>query len=274
MTFPYRQVFQQVEESLIRYGSRSRPAAEIRAKLDKYKTVPELTDDNCFSILVKVVFYCGFRAATVDAREEAIDRWFPDWRTVAEYSDDDVEKIMSDPGMIRHKQKITACIHNAKVMKQLIQSHGSFAQYIAYFGPADSSENLRRLKSDLIEQFRYIGEVTVYHFLKDIGMPVLKPDRVICRIFHRLGLIESEGQLCETIAEGRKFAEATGWPIRYIDFVFVVYGQAQTEEVGIDRGICLKKPRCHECGVREFCRWYQTSANKPSQQTAPVSRLS
>jgi DNA-3-methyladenine glycosylase I len=70
-----------------------------------------------------------------------------------------------------------------------------------------------------------------------------------------LGLTETEGQLLKTVLQGRKFAEATGLPIRYIDIVFVAYGQAQSMEFGIDRGICLKNPRCNECGVKEFCRW-------------------
>jgi DNA-3-methyladenine glycosylase I len=272
MTFPHRKVFRQVEESLIQYGSRHLSPAQIHAELDVYKTFAdrELTDDLCFSILLYVVFYSGFRAATVTARTEAINRWFPNWRTVADYADDNVTAIMSDPGMVRNRRKITACIENAKVMRQLIAEHGSIAQYIASFAPANSFENLLLLKEELEARFHYLGGITVYHFLTDIGMPVLKPDRVICRIFNRLGLTETDGQLLKTVIQGRKFAEATGLPIRYIDIVFVAYGQAQSMEFGIDRGICLKEPRCYECGVKEFCRWYQAAANKPFQQTGPA----
>ncbi len=266
MTFPYQSVFQQVEESLIHYGSRRLPSTEIRAALDVFKKFAgrELPDDLCFSILLYVVFYSGFRAAVVKARTETINRWFRDWRTVADYSDDDVTAIMADPGMIRNRRKITACIENAKVMRQLIAEHGSFARYIASFAPGDSFENLLLLKEELEARFQYLGGVTVYHFLTDIGMPVLKPDRVICRVFSRLGLTETEGQLLKTVLQGRKFAEATGLPIRYIDIVFVAYGQAQSTEYGIDRGICLKEPRCRECGVKEYCNWYKSAANKPS----------
>jgi DNA-3-methyladenine glycosylase I len=261
MTFPYREVFQQVEKSLIQYGSRRLPMAKIRAGLDVYKTFAgrELTDDLCFSILLYAVFYSGFRAATVTARKDTINRWFPDLRTVADYGDENVAAIMADPRMIRNRRKITACIENAKTMKRLIAEHGSFRRYIASFEPADSFENLLLLKEDLEARFQYLGGVTVYHFLTDIGMPVLKPDRVISRIFNRLGLIEVEGQLLKTVIQGRRFAEATGLPIRYIDIVFVAYGQARSVEFGIDNGICLMEPRCRECGVKEFCRWYTDS---------------
>ena len=269
MAFPYRRVFERVEESLIQYGSRHLPPERIRAKLNVYKTFAgrELTDERCFSILLYVVFYSGFRAATVNARRETINRWFPDWHTVSGYTDDDITAIMSDPGMIRNRRKITACIENARVMARLIEEYGSFGRYIASFAPADSFENLLLLKKELQARFQYLGEVTVYHFLTDIGMPVLKPDRVICRIFYRLGLVETEGQLLKTVIQGRKFADATELPIRYIDIVFVAYGQAQSTEFGMDRGICLKEPRCVVCGIKEFCRWYQAAPKQPLQQT-------
>jgi DNA-3-methyladenine glycosylase I len=258
MTFPYQRAFQLAEEALIRYGSNQRPFDEIRTELDDYKTFAgrELTDQLCFSILVHVVFYSGFRAATVTARMSVIDRWFPDWRTVSDYTQDDVAAIMADPGMIRNRRKIAACIANARVIRQLIGDHGSFAQYIKSFEPTSSFENLLLLKEELEARFQYLGGITVYHFLTDIGMPVLKPDRVICRIFQRLGLTETESQLLKTVLQGRKFAEATGLPIRYIDIVFVAYGQVRSTEFGIDRGICLSDPRCSVCGLTELCRWY------------------
>jgi DNA-3-methyladenine glycosylase I len=105
MTFPYRTVFQQVEESLIQYGSQHLPQDQIRVALDFYKTFAEreLTDALSFALLRDVVFYSGFRAATVTARMNTIKCWFPDWRTVTDYSDADVAKIMSDSGMIREQ---------------------------------------------------------------------------------------------------------------------------------------------------------------------------
>jgi DNA-3-methyladenine glycosylase I len=259
MAFPYQQVFQLTLESLVEYGSQRKPEAEIHAALDHYRTLAglELTDDRAFSILVEVVFYSGFRAATVSARMATIKRWFPDWRTVADYRKSNVTAIMSDPAMIRNSRKIVACINNAKEMREVIREHGSFAQYIASFGRMDSLENLLLLKEELEARFHYLGGVTVYHFLTEIGMPVLKPDRVICRIFHRLGLIEKEEQLLKTVIQGRKFAEATQLPIRYIDIVFVAYGQAQSLEFGLDRGICLLTPRCEHCGLKKSCRYYQ-----------------
>lgn len=113
------------------------------------------------------------------------------------------------------------------------------------------------LKEGLEGHFSYLGGITVYHFLTDIGLKVLKPDRVICRIFKRLGLIENENQLLKTVIHGRKMAEQTQLDIGYIDIVLVAYGQEQSEAFGIDKGICLSKPRCEYCdkGIKDLCSY-------------------
>ena len=77
----------------------------------------------------------------------------------------------------------------------------------------------------------------------------------MCRIFERLGLLENQNQLLKAVLQGRKFSEATGFPIRYIDIVFVAYGQMKSEEIGIAEGICLKSPRCNECSIQRYCRF-------------------
>jgi DNA-3-methyladenine glycosylase I len=119
-------------------------------------------------------------------------------------------------------------------------------------------------------RFDYLSKITSYHFLTDIGMPVLKPDRVIRRIFYRLGLIEdeseSEAQLLDSVYQGRKFVQATGYPIRYIDIVFVAYGQVYSTGTGIGQGICLKDhPRCEVCGVRDDCRYFAAKTDAAIQ---------
>ena len=260
--FPYKGVFDTVESSLIRLGSVSKPEAAIRANLDKFKSfgTRTLADDDYFSILVFVAFYFGFKAATVTARQSVIKAHFPDWRTVAAYTEADIRRVIDDTKMISHEGKIRACVANAKLMGEVIAEHGSFKRYVDSFAPSESFENLLLLKESLSASFAYLGGVTVYHFMTDIGLPVLKPDRVMCRIFTRLGLLENEDQLLKAVLQGRKFAEATGHPIRYIDIVFVAYGQVQSLEFGLDHGVCLKTPRCSECGVQRYCNYRELNA--------------
>ena len=257
--FSYKKTFLAVEKSLLDYGSQRMPRKEIQKALDQYKTYGdrEITDDLAYTILVQVVFYSGMLAATVTKRMPVIRELFADYRKVADYSPEDVDRLLANGKMLRNRRKIEACVQDANVMRQIVERHGSFASYMSTFDPNASFENLLLLKEELEARFAYLGGITVYHFLTDLGLPVLKPDRVIARLFRRLGLVEYERQHLKTVIHGRKFAQATGLPIRYIDIVLVAFGQVQSTEMGIDRGICLDEPRCKLCSLTGVCQFYR-----------------
>jgi len=255
----YKAIFEGVESTLLSIGSQNLPLDKIRENLEWFKNVEGkvYSDADYYWTLVCVIFYAGFKAATVNAKLSLIRKWFPDYKTVANYDKGKVKEILNDPEMIRNQRKIQACINNAYIFKGIVNDYRSFKEYIDSFAPTESFENLMLLKEELEYRFSGLGKITTYHFLTDIGLPVLKPDRVICRIFQRLGLIESDKQLIKTVIQGRKFAQATGHPIRYIDIVFVSYGQMESIEFGIDRGICLEtNPYCALCGISKYCTYY------------------
>jgi DNA-3-methyladenine glycosylase I len=260
----YKAIFEKVESTLINVGSASLSADKIRASLDYFKHLEgkAFSDADYYWILVDVVFYAGFRAATVNDKLNLIHQYFPDYETVAGYDGGKPGEILSDPEMIRNKRKVQACIKNATAFKSIVSEHGSFQAYIDSFSPTASFENLMLLKEELEYRFTGLGRITTYHVITDIGLPVLKPDRVICRIFRRLGLIESDEQLLKTLIQGRKFAQATGHPIRCIDIVFVTYGQVKSQELGLDSGICLEQnPLCSICGVTDYCNYSEKNAS-------------
>jgi DNA-3-methyladenine glycosylase I len=255
----YKAIFEKIESTLINIGSQNLPADEIRAKLDAFKKLEgkTFTDAEYYWILVYVVFYSGFKAATVNEKLDLIRKYFPDYLTVSKYSNNKIMEILDDFHMIKNRRKIQACVVNAKTFKSIVDENGSFQAYIHSFTPTASFENLMLLKEELEYRFNGLGRITTYHFLTDIGLPVIKPDRVICRIFKRLGLIESEEQLLKTVIQGRKFAEAINQPIRYVDIVFVAYGQVKSEDFGLTSGICLENnPLCSLCGVKNDCNYY------------------
>ena len=256
----YQAIFDKVEGTILSLGSQVLPAEQIRRSLDDYKRIEGKTfsDADYYRILVDATFYSGFAAATVSDHLDSIHSHFADYGEVAGYEDAQVDDICHDPEMIKNRAKVEACVKNARVFVEIVRRFGSFGKYVESFGatslePADAFGNLLLLKEDLECRFTRMGSVTSYHFLTDIGMPVLKPDRVICRIFKRLGLIDTEEHRLKAVVQGRKFAEATRYPIRHVDVVFVVYGQKKSPWVGLASGICLAKPHCSACGVREYC---------------------
>lgn len=255
----YRAIFDAVEKTLFAVGSKKLPLEKIHEELEESKHLEgkRFSDDDYYRTLVHIIFYSGFRAQTVTDKLHVIDRHFPTYAIVATYGEQEVNAILRDGDMIRNHTKIRSCLNNAKIVEQLVHKHGSLQNYIDSFEPLQSAGHLFRLKDDLQNRFAGLGDITVYHFLTDIGLPVLKPDRVIVRIFTRLGLVKRDASPSEVIEQGKKFAEVTGHPIRYIDLVLVAYGQVQTRELGIEKGICLEaNPSCSKCGVSQYCDYH------------------
>lgn len=264
METDYSEIFKKVENSLKKHSYFDE--VKFTANYGRYKTFENRiqTDKELYQLLVTIIFYSGFRASTVEVRKNTILKHFPDHSTVSTYTDNEINAILADPEMIKNRRKIECCVTNAKIFKKITDEYGSFNKYLENFKPRESFENLIQLKEELEFNFDYLAGTTVYHFFADLGYNVLKPDRVILRIFKRLGLIENEKQLLKAVVQGRKFAEATGLPIRYIDIIFVKYGQeGKSNEFGLVNGICLSKnPSCNLCELTNCCQYHNEMSSK------------
>ncbi len=249
-----KSLFTAIENSVVAEGKTLVP--EVREVIDRVCADARMdeSDDDLFHKLVLVVFYSGFRAATVTAKREVILRHLGDWRRAKDFGPAEVSAVLADQEMIANRAKVEACVHNAKQVALLSERHGSFAGYLKSFP-------LEELREELKDTFKFLGKVTVYHFMTDTGFDVLKPDRVVMRVFHRLGLVEDLDRHEEAIEVGRKIAAAAGVPIRRVDRVVVAFGQVETKEFGLAHGICLEtKPRCMACGVSARCHQHQNLA--------------
>jgi len=253
MDIDYKNIFSLTEKSLIKQhsGHSKIPFADMFSKYHNLKFC-KLDDDDYFQIIKEVIFYSGFKANIVKNKLEIINKNLPDYKSVSLFDDKNLEAILAEKKMFKNKKKISATISNAIKIKSIIKQYGSFQSYIDSFNPTVSFENLLLLKEELQYRFDYLGGVTVYHFLMNIGLNVIKPDRVLVRIFKRLGLIENEKQFFKTIFQARKFATATGYSIRYIDIIFVTYGQQG------ESAICLEEnPHCDLCYLTRHCNYFQ-----------------
>lgn len=209
-----------------------------------------LSDNEYFIKLRNIVFYSGFKASYVNRRMETLNKHFPHYCTVSKYGKDEIKKILSDDDMIKNERKINAVVSNAKEIQNIMRENASFFDYLNKFEPEKSIDNLLSLKKDLQFRFDYLGEITVYHFLMDIGLDVLKPDRVITRIFTRLGLLKSEKEYWEAVKVGIEISKIVNKPIRTVDILFVQYGQILDGA----ESICLKEnPQCEICKIKKYC---------------------
>lgn len=131
----YKAIFDRIESTLISVGSENRPAHSIRENLEPYKRFEGkvFSDSECFQKLVDVIFYSGFRAATVTAKLELIHKHFPGYQTVAGYGDDKVAEMLSDGGMIRNDAKFVLVFRMPKSFKPLSKSTAHFASTLIHF---------------------------------------------------------------------------------------------------------------------------------------------
>lgn len=97
----------------------------------------------------------GFRAA-YDAFD--VDR-------VAAYGDEDVARLLNDPGIIRNRLKVAAAIHNAQVIQQLRAEHGSFHDWLQIHRDKDKPAWCKLFKAT----FKFTGGEIVNEFLMSLG---------------------------------------------------------------------------------------------------------
>jgi DNA-3-methyladenine glycosylase I len=108
-----------------------------------------------------------------------------DLHKVSKYSDKEVDKLLHNPDIVRHKLKILATIENAKQIISVQQQYGSFDNYIWSFVNSKEQANLWHNQSDVpsstIESitmskelkkrgFKFIGPTTCYSFMQASGM--------------------------------------------------------------------------------------------------------
>jgi len=141
-----------------------------------------VTDDHrLFEKLCLEGFQSGLSWLTILRKREGFRAAFADFdfRVVATYNDRDVERLLSDAGIVRHGGKIRSTINNAHRAIELVEEHGSLAAYFwphAEFGPApveitSTTPASVALAKDLKKRgWSFVGPTTVYAFMQAMGL--------------------------------------------------------------------------------------------------------
>ena len=100
---------------------------------DREYGVPLVDERELFERLSLEIFQAGLSWLIVLKKRPALVAAFEgfDPAQVANYSDEQVARLMADSGIIRNHRKILAVIENARRLLVIQQSHGSFADWIA-----------------------------------------------------------------------------------------------------------------------------------------------
>jgi DNA-3-methyladenine glycosylase I len=115
-------------------------------------------------------FQSGLAWITVLRKREAFRRGFAgfDPERVARFGERDIERLLGDAGIIRHRGKIEAAIANARATLALREAGTPLDELMwEYRDRADGKELSRRLKA---AGFRFVGPTTVYSSMEACGI--------------------------------------------------------------------------------------------------------
>lgn len=259
----YKAIFEAIETTFLNYIGKDTDWAKQVFTADINKP---FDDARYYSQLVEVIFAAGYPIRDFVQKRNAIVATFPDAETVRNYTPEQIEAIKQNESIIRHKSKIDSCVKNAHRFLEIVEKHGSFQKYIDTFDPHSSPEALEKLRA-AIDEFAHLGSVNSRHYLSTIGLPMVKPDRVVCRIMYRLGFAPTPdytdaATIEAAIETAKRFAEATNHSMHYVDLIMVNFGRVslgeEYDEAPSDRGICVQEaPQCNICLAKSFCQYYQ-----------------
>jgi len=148
---------------------------------------PIYDDETIFEFLILESFQAGLSWYTILAKREnfraAFDQF--DYQKIAQYSEDKVEELIQNAGIIRNRLKILATINNAQKFMEVQKEFGSFSKYIWGFVnhepiinrpktlkevPA-TTEISDALAKDLKKRgFKFMGSTVVYAHMQATGM--------------------------------------------------------------------------------------------------------
>jgi DNA-3-methyladenine glycosylase I len=161
-------------------------APEYRAYHDTEWGFPVSDDVRLFEKLSLEGFQAGLSWLTILRKRPAFRKAFAgfEFARIAGFDEHDVDRLLADAGIVRHRGKIEAVINNADRALELIEAEGSLARFLWGFEPeaaagredgsgpvlSETTES-KALSKDLKRRgWRFVGPTTAYAFMQAMGL--------------------------------------------------------------------------------------------------------
>ena len=144
---------------------------------------PVSDDYRLFEKLSLEGFQSGLSWRTILAKRENFRAAFHDFDfdRIARFTQRDVDRLLKDEGIVRHRGKIEAVVNNARQARELVKREGSLAAFIWRYEPdpkrlaepqsASTSAESLALSKDLKKLgWKFVGPTTVYAFMQAMGL--------------------------------------------------------------------------------------------------------
>ena len=128
-------------------------------------------------------FQSGLSWRTILAKRENFRSAFHhfDFEKIARFSQRDINRLLKDKGIVRHRGKIEAVINNAERARELVKKEGSLAAFFWRYEPdskhlakpqtVSTSVESISLSKDLKKMgWKFVGPTTAYAFMQAMGL--------------------------------------------------------------------------------------------------------
>jgi DNA-3-methyladenine glycosylase I len=161
---------------------------------------PVADDRRLFEKLCLEGFQCGLSWLTILRKRDNFRRAFAgfDAARLAALGPEAVDRLLRDPGIVRHRGKIEAALNNARRALALIEEAGSLAAFVWRFEPDPASRPQRLDAAALARLTRspesealsralkargwsFVGPTTIYAFMQAVGLINDHVEGCMCR---------------------------------------------------------------------------------------------
>lgn len=163
--------------------------ADYEAYHDNEWGYPVDDDIRLFEKLCLEGFQSGLSWLTILRKRDNFRKAFKgfDFKKVARFGEKDVERLLQDAGIVRHRGKIEATINNAQRALELVEEAGSIAAFVWRYEPDAKARPKRLTKAALMKMtqapesaalskdlkkrgWKFVGPTTMYAFMQSMGM--------------------------------------------------------------------------------------------------------
>ncbi|MBH1964411.1 MAG: DNA-3-methyladenine glycosylase I [Comamonadaceae bacterium] len=150
---------------------------------DKEWGFPVNDDRTLFEKLSLEGFQSGLSWRTILVKRENFRAAFHNFEIdrVSRFTQDDVQRLLADSGIVRHRGKIEAVIQNARCAQQMVEREGSLAAFFWSYEAAQAEGALPQsvstsaqsvqLSKDLKKLgWKFVGPTTMYAFMQAAGI--------------------------------------------------------------------------------------------------------
>lgn len=128
---------------------------------------PIENDDALFGRLLLEINQAGLSWTLMLRKQDSFQKAYSDFSIdkVAAYGEEDIQRLLSDAGIIRNRLKINAAITNAQRILELQHEYGSFKNWLDAHHPLPKEAWVKLFKKN----FRFVGGEIVGEFLMSTG---------------------------------------------------------------------------------------------------------